>query len=122
MAICWLRFLLGLPDEELWSLLQRVGTQGISTDELEWLLRKYDLLDGTALFFFEPAGTSIGTDGSMHHLADGGHAQHGARELTAREVVAEMRLSDKDSVVHQNYVGKGLANDVRKRLASARVL
>jgi hypothetical protein len=31
----------------------------------------------------------------MHHLADGGHAQHGARELTAREVVAEMRLSDK---------------------------
>ena len=85
MAICWLRFFLGLPDEELWSLLQRVGTQGISTDELEWLLRKYDLLDGTALFFFEPAGTSIGTDGSMHHLADGGHAQHGARELTARE-------------------------------------
>jgi hypothetical protein len=60
MAICWLRFFLHrLTDQELTLELHRVGMQGISTDELEWLLRKYDLFDGTALFFFEPAGTSI---------------------------------------------------------------
>jgi hypothetical protein len=95
MNICWLRFFLDFEDDVLWALLRRFGTQGIDTVDLEWMMDTHDLLDGADLFFFEPAGTSIGTDGSMHHLADGGHAQHGASELTARGVVAAMRCSDK---------------------------
>jgi len=96
MAICWLRiFLHRLTDQELALELHRVGLEGIRTDELEALLLKYDLLDKPALFFFQPAASGIGTDGSMHHLADRGHAQLGAKEMTALQVVAEMRKSDK---------------------------
>jgi hypothetical protein len=97
---CWLRFFLRFflrfPDDVMWTLLRDFGTQeGINTDDLERLLYDYDLLDEPDLFFFEPAGTGIGTDGSMHHLADGGHAQLGAMEMTARQVVAAMKCSDK---------------------------
>jgi hypothetical protein len=96
MDICWLRiFLHRLTDQELALEVHRVGLEGIRTDELEALLRKYDLLDKPALFFFQPAASGIGTDGSMHHLADRGHAQLGAKEMTALQVVAEMRKSDK---------------------------
>ena len=64
MDICWLRiFLHRLTDQELALELHRVGLEGIRTDELEALLRKYDLLDKPALFFFQPAASGIGTDG-----------------------------------------------------------
>jgi hypothetical protein len=107
MAICWLRFFLRLGDEVVWTLLQEFGPMGgINTDDLERLLIQHDLLGAPHLFFFEPAvtdgpmhhrwgGTSIVTDGPMHHLTDAGDDQQGAGALTALQVVAEMRCSDK---------------------------
>ena len=94
MAICWLRiFLHRLTDQELALELHRVGLEGIRTDELEALLRKYDLFEGPALFVFEHAGTAR----EMHHLYDLFEAPaifSFGLALTAREIVGVMRRSD----------------------------
>jgi len=94
MAICWLRiFFHRLTDQELALELHRVGLEGIRTDELEALLRKYDLFEGPALFVFEHAGTAC----EMHHLYDLFEAPaifSFGLALTAREIVGMMRRSD----------------------------